>query len=462
MWSDVPVALSHHGWTPANEWIPRFHDELERLNAVPVTWQCEPNGRGVQHIFTDGSCQLPSHPIGQLSSWACELANTTQIVAGGLQPGRWQGIARAELYAVLQSLLWAAFHVVPIHIYSDSAFVVSCLERLLAGHMVSWSWAHADLWERVAQCLPQAPWTQVTKVTSHLNIAHAGSSFEAWCIHHNSVVDLAAAAARLTALPSSLRTAYDAMMATHDVHCRLSRQFQLFLLDLAEHGLAAEMSAQPEPCTESFVFSTSLVNDQGFVEDQPLDVRSALQKNLYLQRFGLRFAEALQSWLVSLSLQAECLTPVSFVEIFLGFSICTKVSLPVCVDSSSQQWMVVAGLEAGDLFGRTLAAQVSTFRLLFGAVLQAADCSFKSVRVSRPTSGILMALPGCIVPWPVMVADRVHLSLLAFCRRSPLRFSRPTSPAHGLDEGMWRPYLLCDIAKLCPQSRRHVRKRVIK
>ena len=55
----------------------------------------------------------------------------------------------------------------------------------------------------------------MTKVTSHLNIAHVGSSFEAWCIHHNSVVDLAAAAARLTALPSSLRKAYDAMMEMH-------------------------------------------------------------------------------------------------------------------------------------------------------------------------------------------------------------------------------------------------------
>ena len=86
--------------------------------------------------------------------------------------------------------------------------------------------------------------------------------------------------------------------------------------------------------------------------------------------------------------------------------------------------MDVAGLEAGDLFGRTLAAQVSTFRLLFDAVLLAVDCSFENVRVSRPTSGIVMALPGCIVPWPVMVADKVHLSLLAFCRRSPLRFAR--------------------------------------
>ena len=404
MWSDVPVALSHHGWTPANEWIPRFHDELERLIDAPVSWQCEPAGRDVQHIFTDGPCQLPTHPIGQLSSWAFELANSTQTVASGLLPGRWQGIARAELYAVLQSLLWAAFHVVPIHIYSDSAFVVRRLERLLAGHVVSWSWAHADLWERIVQCLPQVPWLQVTKVTSHLNIEHAGSSFEVWCIHHNSVADLAAAAARLTALPSSLRMAYDAMMEMHAAHYRLSRQFQLFLLDLAEHGLAAELSAQPEPCTDSFVFSSFLVNDQGFVEDQPLDVRSALQKNLFLQRFGIQFAEALQSWLVSLSLQAEYLTPVSFVEIFLGFSVCTKVSLPICVDSTSQHWMDVAALEAGDLFGRTLAAQVSTFRLLFDALLQAVDCSFET--------------------WPVLVADKVHLSTLAFCRRSPLRFSR--------------------------------------
>ncbi|CAK9004852.1 Retrovirus-related Pol polyprotein from type-1 retrotransposable element R2, partial [Durusdinium trenchii] len=120
MWSDVPVALSHHGWTPANERIPRFHDELERLVDAPVLWQCEPDGSGVQHIFTDGSWQLPSHPIGQLSSWACELANTTQILASGLLPGRWQGIARAELYAVLQSLLWAAFHEIAIlHLLSN-------------------------------------------------------------------------------------------------------------------------------------------------------------------------------------------------------------------------------------------------------------------------------------------------------------------------------------------------------
>lgn len=144
-----------------------------------------------------------------------------------------------------------AFHVVLIHLYSDSAFVVKRLRRVLAGQMVSWDWAHADLWERVAQCLPQVPWVDGTKVTSHLNIAQV---FDAWCIHHNSVVDLAAGAARLTALNGSLRMAYDGMMTVHAVHYQLSRQFQLFLLDLAQHGLAADESAHPEPCTEHVVY----------------------------------------------------------------------------------------------------------------------------------------------------------------------------------------------------------------
>ena len=127
---------------------------------------------------------------------------------------------------------------------------------------------------------------------------------------------------------------------------------------------------------------------------------------------------------MTLSLQADFLTPVSFVELFLGFSVCTKCVLPVRVDGASQRWLDVATLEAGDLFGRTLAIQVSTFRCLFDAVLGAIGCSFEKRQISRPTSGIVMALPGCIVPWPAEVADKAHLSLLAFCKRSPIRFSR--------------------------------------
>ena len=117
----------------ANEWVPRFHAELAHLENLDIQWHCEPSDSGVQHLFTDGSCQLPGHPIGQLSSWAFELANVTKVVASGLLPGRWQGIARAELFAVLQSLLWAAHYLVPVHLYCDSAFVVRRLRLLLGG-----------------------------------------------------------------------------------------------------------------------------------------------------------------------------------------------------------------------------------------------------------------------------------------------------------------------------------------
>ena len=423
-WHDVPIALSHHGWCPANEWVPRFHTDLENLENLNMQWHCEPSDSGVQHLFTDGSCQLPGHPIGQLSSWAFELANVTKVVACGLLPGRWQGIARAELFAALQSLLWAAHYLVPVHLYCDSAFVVRRLRLLLAGQQPCLDWAHVDLWERVAQCLSQVPWIGVTKVASHRCIEHAATPFDAWCIHHNSVADVAAGMARLTCAPAALRRCYDAMMKVHESHCMLSRMFQLFLLDLAEHGLATSESAQLESCTEHFLYGDSFVNCHDFAEDQPIDVRPRLRANLFLCRFGLHIAEALHAWLVTLSLQADFLTPVSFVELFLGFSVCTKCVLPVRVDGASQRWLDVATLEAGDLFGRTLAIQVSTFRCLFDAVLGAIGCSFEKRQISRPTSGIVMALPGCIVPWPAEVADKAHLSLLAFCKRSPIRFSR--------------------------------------
>ena len=85
-------------------------------------------------------------------------------------------------------------------------------------------------------------------------------------------------------------------MKVHESHCMLSRMFQLFLLDLAEHGLAMSESAQLESCTEHFLYGDSFVNCHDFAEDQPIDVRPRLRANLFLCRFGLHIAEALHAW----------------------------------------------------------------------------------------------------------------------------------------------------------------------
>ena len=61
-----------------------------------------------------------------------------------------------------------------------------------------------DLWERVAQCLSQVPWIEVTKVASHRCIEHATTPFDAWCIHHNSVADVAAGTGSLDLCASGL------------------------------------------------------------------------------------------------------------------------------------------------------------------------------------------------------------------------------------------------------------------
>ena len=141
------------------------------------------------------------------------------LVCSGPLPGPMQNILRAETYALLQVLRQAVLCTV----YCDNATVCQYFRDLLSEPFSLANWhtkADPDLWLEMSQLLfamgPGLVWVQ--KVKAHLDVRHAQSDHEAWCILGNSQADAFAKKAQKTALQARL-----ALQHKHHINsCRQS------------------------------------------------------------------------------------------------------------------------------------------------------------------------------------------------------------------------------------------------
>ena len=161
------------------------------------------------HFFTDGSADPPDLKQATTTGWAVVQGEpgtrNFSLVCSGPLPGPMQNILRAETYALLQVLRQA----VPCTVYCDNATVCQYFRDLLSEPFSLANWhtkADPDLWLEMSQLLfamgPGLVWVQ--KVKAHLDVRHAQSDHEAWCILGNSQADAFAKKAHKTALQARL------------------------------------------------------------------------------------------------------------------------------------------------------------------------------------------------------------------------------------------------------------------
>ena len=168
-------------------------------------------GRRELRFYTDGTCRHPTVPFARHAAWSVLLDCSTcdaqraqaeafwqatgtvppcfQVRSCGLVPGK-QTVARAEALAALQAVR-LAYHAgpIPVHVVTDSAYVVRLLSSLQLGQdvLALGLSANADILGLFREVWFQG--VTVSKVKSHQDVCSISDSATRWDALGNSCVD---------------------------------------------------------------------------------------------------------------------------------------------------------------------------------------------------------------------------------------------------------------------------------
>lgn len=192
---DLPEVHSCSGWaiqpTTLVEWNTYFA-QLSLPDVIPV------HKGNHMNLFTDGSCFEQQSSQSRFAGWAVVLASPesvidysgAEVMDRGPLPGLLQSAGRAEIFAVLRALQLVPEGVDSVMIWTDCDAVVKRFRKTLAGHAVSPSSTHADLWSQISDLLQVRGYTiGITKVAAHQDPETARSVLEEWCFRHNHLAD---------------------------------------------------------------------------------------------------------------------------------------------------------------------------------------------------------------------------------------------------------------------------------
>ena len=426
-WSNVPVALSHHGLTSANPLQWQYWTMLQQIPSGPPVWKVHPADREIQHIFSDGSCRDPTNPYSAIASWAIVSANLGIPIASGILPGVRQTINRAELFAVFMAVHWAWSHGVPIFIWSDSSYVVNGMFDLLESGALPSDGSNVDLWRMLADLIVQCDQPiRIDKVKAHRQVTADDSTQLRWQTYFNNMVDVNAKAAALHPhIPGLALCRQDLQIRQRDSEV-LAERYQSFLLCLAKHALETSVPVQLDMEEEPFDALLSIhgaPNHGELVEQFPISLDLAFNRSQVLTEMGHGVCHLLAAWLRRVSEEADHCLEVTLLEACAGF-ILDGNSLPFLVTLGGQSvWTLPTECAAGELLGVTFAAKLSSFSRLLRAFVSACHVEIEWGHSSRIGSGIVKTFPTIFMPWSARVAGNVHTALAAFTVARKIRTS---------------------------------------
>ena len=136
----------------------------------------------------DGACTQPAHQC-RLASWGIVSATTGDVVALGHLPGVTQTIDRAELTALVSTMLWTTG--ADLCAWSDSLSNINIAEYIQNDGVIPSHVENYDLWLQFHEALQlrEGCSTEFRWIPSHVNDSQAGDPFESWVFKWNNIVD---------------------------------------------------------------------------------------------------------------------------------------------------------------------------------------------------------------------------------------------------------------------------------
>ena len=202
-----PCTLEH-GWFPRSPAYAKFQTLLINTPDLSHTFTSASLPSENVHLFTDGSCVVPSIPELRLASWGVVCAQfdnddpNFQPVAQGPLPGLLQTIFRAEAYAALAAIRFGNITGKPYWIWVDNQLVHDILKGCLLRSPIPIQAQDKDhdlrqkLVDEAQQAIQKGYWQDVIKVVSHQDQSLISSLVDDWAIQGNDAADRCAARGR--------------------------------------------------------------------------------------------------------------------------------------------------------------------------------------------------------------------------------------------------------------------------
>ena len=442
----LPETLTAYGWSlrPSTQlaW-------LKYLSALPFPAIARPHfavPAGVLHIFTDGTCHTPALADERYAAWGFALIPVAQHAEpvwtqSGVLPGLLQSVYRAETFALLMALRFAAMLQQPVHLWCDCAAAVGQFQRILDGEPLRLSHPHLDLWRQIeiqVSALGRDR-IQVTKVASHVDAHLNDSALEVWCSEANATVDGLAVEAN-----NNRGSVFMDLHARHVEACALahhvSRQIQTVILNVSLAALKLSDQSKEEPDTA----------DSPDPAQVQVPVWQPLPELASIPGGAVRwYGEDLVRWLMSWWWQSlqDSDAPVQWIshfQLYIDFQCSTGRYGPTHVRN---KWAFPANDALPGLLEYPFKQRCRWFMKTLNETFRHAKASAARGFV-RPASHYLCLHCGCLaVPWPLPRLQMIDSWLHSHLNRSATRCGSvlQSLPIAGRDD-RFAEISLCDVS----------------
>ena len=419
-------ALVLHGIPGRNPYHEVYWQALQALAWIPIEFRQTPPPNGVWHVFTDGSGHQGIHQEIALAAWAIYLADENECIGAGWLPGLQQTVPRAEIYAVLQTLIWIGDEEGQLHIWSDCQHVVEGLRTIQIQGLGRRDIANRDLWEEIEnQLILKRCNIYIHKVPSHIEVTSATSPLEEWAFHGNACADRAAQIINHTR-PAWFQQVYDKY---HGWWQKVRRQlerlsaFHLAVADADNYGKSelAESPEVPDLSLPERGWSEPTSRFTKAVDDR---IPGWVNHVQVASEFGTSILERLIEWSLYLEGEAGREGVVSYFELFVGFRLWCGESL----------FDAVAVKDHNRYSHHTAAGEFRLFKKMFLGICTALGIAPQQTQkgwVDLSAFGVFCGTDGIWFAWPVATEVQVLSEIAKFVRDRPITnsqgFARPMS-----------------------------------
>ena len=394
-----PVSLRTRLLPSRNPHLGDFRRQLASLEDIDEIFQYQDTSDSM-HIFTDGSCRQPDVPSHSLTAWAVVDATSDGLIARGVCGGLHQSSDLGELSAIVVALEWIIDRPGHFTIWSDSAYASSGLHRLLQDLHDLPSDSYQQEWCRMQAALGAVgSRVAIQHVAAHGHNTSALNSVDDWTSYWNNRTDQEAVRAH-GLWPRELLQRWRLLREHHEGELRrLLRLQELHLVTLrARTSITAAVEAyrdeQDSELNESS--PTDIVAGRRCTTEwqgggETLACGVAQFQQLTTQ-FGLRFCNAMMSWLHGQSLAGDAVSfRISFLEIAILWAQGFATELPRPDSTKKNVWVAsTASMTCG---APTIAAVTRLMRHFFAALVPVAPPKEEGInllfcRVHTPQAGI--------------------------------------------------------------------------
>lgn len=419
-WWSCDAHLALHGLVGRNPYKILFWKALEALHLTGSSFRFEPPLEQNRHVFTDGSGIEQRNADLALAAWSLVHESSGEIIAAGGLPGLVQSVPRAEAYAVLMTVRWAANEQDVTHIWSDSQNTVETFRCIQAGDGSFEHGDNADIWQQIADELDHAAGLfRIHKVPGHMSEEECDSPFLDWCRTNNSKADIAAKFANASR-PSWFATLYARYRDRWTQDDASFRKMSALHLAVAKRDV--ESRPEPQQGLENSVEDPLdfCYFDRSVRDLECTETFEAHSEGLHLNWFAQlpgdplirpEFVSRLLDFLIGLEGVSNRWCLVTFVElsvVFRQFIGCDLVSS--ASDQPPNRWIQ-----------HTLAAERRVFRKAFWQLCSALDLKPETGWVDLGSIGFSACCESVRICYPVE-AERFAVSLLKkFASGRPVR-----------------------------------------